>query len=325
MKTSKISTAILNAFPVASFVIDAGRRVTHWNRACEILTGIGCEAIVGTGDHWRAFYPDRRALMADLILGGAGEDQVDQLYAGKFWPSCSIPGTFEAEDFFPGLGDGGRWLYFTAAPLVDDEGRVVGAIETLQDVTARRCAEQALRQSEEHFKNLSRTDPLTELFNFRDFYEQLANEIERASRYGGALSLAIIDIDNFKRVNDSHGHVAGDRVLRQLGDLIRSWKRRTDKAFRYGGDELAVLMPQAGADQALAAARRLMRHLAVVHEDADPGSPTPSYTLSIGVAQHQAGESALDLVQRTDAATYQAKQQGKNRAVGCAASMTGGD
>jgi diguanylate cyclase (GGDEF)-like protein len=316
MKTSKISWAILNAFPVASFVIDAEGRVTHWNRACATLTSMPSELMLGTNQHWQAFYPNERMVMADLMLRDGHEQHVDHLYGGKCWPSSTIPGTYEAEDFFPHLGEGGRWLYFTAAPLHDDAGRLVGAIETLQDVTARRRAEEALQRSEEHFKTLSRTDPLTKLANFRDFYEQLENEIERAVRYGGPLSLAFIDIDDFKNVNDSRGHVGGDRVLQQLGGLIQGWKRRTDLAFRYGGDELAVLMPGAGMKQALAAAERLIRHLARVCDDAARADDTPPYTLSIGVAQYLPGETATGLVQRTDAATYQAKRQGKNQAVG---------
>jgi len=319
MKTSKISWAILNAFPVASFVIDAEGRVTHWNRACATLTSMPSESVLGTNQHWQAFYPDERMVMADLILRDGHEQHVDHLYGGKYWPSSTIPGTYEAEDFFPHLGEGGRWLYFTAAPLHDDAGRLVGAIETLQDVTARRRAEEALQRSEEHFKALSRTDPLTKLANFRDFYEQLENEIARAARHGGALSLLFIDIDDFKNVNDSRGHVGGDRVLQQLGGLIQGWKRHTDLAFRYGGDELAVLMPGAGLKQAVAAAERLIRHLARVCAGPARADDTPPYTLSIGVAQYAPGESATGLVQRTDAATYQAKRQGKNQAVGSVA------
>lgn len=318
MKTSRISTAILNAFPVASFVINAERRVTHWNRACEALTSVPGELMLGTDKYWQPFYADQRMLMADLMLFEGHAHQVDLLYGDKFWPSSSIPGTYEAEDFFPHLGDGGRWLYFTAAPLHDDSGKLVGAIETLQDVTVRHRAQDALKLSEEHFRSLSRTDPLTLLANFRDFYEQLETEIARARRNGSALSLAFIDIDNFKTINDRHGHVGGDRVLHQLGQLILGWKRRTDLAFRYGGDELAVLMPGAGLKQALAGARRLICHLATACADAGatPGDATPRYTLSIGVAQYVGGETPTGLVHRTDAAAYQAKRAGKNRAVG---------
>lgn len=312
MGTNKISTMILEVFPVASFVIDTKHRVTHWNRACEILTNVPRQTIVGTTNQWQPFYSGHRMVMADLILRNHGDKQVDDLYSGKLLPSQTIPGTYEAEDFFPGLGEGGRWLHFTAAPLRDDLGATIGAIETLQDITERRRTEESLKESEEHFKALSRTDPLTQLFNFRNFYEQMEHEIDRAARYGRPLSLAIIDIDHFKEINDSYGHLEGDRVLRQFGELLRGWKRCSDKAFRYGGDEFAVLMPEARLNQAQEAVRRLMRHLAT-----DTGSTTgsPRCTVSIGVGQYVPGEKLLDFVQRTDAAAYQAKRRGRNQVV----------
>src|SRR6185369_1989018 len=131
----------------------------------------------------------------------AADQEVDALYHGRFRPSATLPGTYEAEDYFPQFGDGGRWLYFTAAPLYAS-GKLIGAIETLQDITERRRAEEALRASEERFKMLSRTDQLTQLFNFRHFHELLGSEINRAERYLHPLSLIIIDVDHFKQVND---------------------------------------------------------------------------------------------------------------------------
>lgn len=313
MGTSKISAMILEAFPVASFVIDTQHRVTHWNRACEILTKIPQQAVVGTTHQWQAFYASPRMVMADLILRHDGDQQADNLYHGKLRPSQVIPGTYEAEDFFPGLGDGGRWLHFTAAPLCNDQGTTIGAIETLQDITERRSADAALQQSEQRYKALSRTDELTQLFNFRDFYEQLAHEIDRTIRYSRPLSLVIIDIDHFKEINDRYGHLEGDRVLRQLGELVRGWKRISDIAFRYGGDEFAILMPEARQKQATEAARRLMRNLAA----SAVGTKGPvCCTLSIGVGQYMPGEKPIDFFQRTDAAAYQAKRRGRNQVVG---------
>lgn len=302
---------ILEAFPVASFVIDTNHRVIHWNRACEVLTGVARDAIVGTSNQWQPFYSNQRPVMADVVLRGGGDGQADSLYGEKLRDSPAVPGTFEAEDFFPGLAGDGRWLYFTAAPLRDDAGAVIGAIETLQDITERRRAEEALKESEERFKALSRTDPLTQLHNFRYFYELIEREVERAARYGRPLSLAIIDIDKFKEINDRHGHLAGDRVLRHLGKLILDWKRSTDLAFRYGGDEFAVLMPEARRKQAEDAALRLTRRLAASDEE-------PRCTLSIGIAQFRPGEKTVDLVGRADAAAYSAKRAGRDRVVGSA-------
>src|SRR6185369_9933585 len=134
--------------PVATIVIDAQHRVSHWNRACALLTGVPAEKMIGSRDQWRAFYSEPRPILADLIVDRAMDGVVDQFYRGKFQRSDSVEGAFEAEDFFPALGDGGRWLFFTAAAVRNAAGEIIGAIETLQDVSERRRAEFALRESE---------------------------------------------------------------------------------------------------------------------------------------------------------------------------------
>jgi PAS domain S-box-containing protein len=136
---------IVDGSPVPTFVIDAAHRVTHWNRACEEITGRSAAMMVGTSEHRRIFYATERPTMADLIVDGAPEDQLRAHYRDKrLTRSPFIAGAYEAEDFFPDFGSGGCWLYFTAAPLTDAAGRVAGAIETLQDVSERRRAEEAL-------------------------------------------------------------------------------------------------------------------------------------------------------------------------------------
>ncbi len=145
-KNIKLS-GFVDGNPVATFIIDVEHRVVCWNRACEALTGIAAESILGTRDHWRAFYPTKRPIMADLILDGSLDD-VHYFYKEKFQPSSLVPGAWEAEDFFADCGADGRWLYFTAARVHDDQGKLVGAIETLQDITDRRRAETALREKE---------------------------------------------------------------------------------------------------------------------------------------------------------------------------------
>lgn len=131
--------------PVPTFAINAAHVVTHWNRACEHLLGHSEAAMVGTGNHWQAFYRHRRPLLADLIVAGL-DDELDTHYQKKWWTSTLIPGACEAEDFFPSLGPSGLWLHFTAAPLRDAHGNIVGAIETIRDVSKRKDAETALRQ-----------------------------------------------------------------------------------------------------------------------------------------------------------------------------------
>lgn len=136
---------IFDASPASIFVLDAGNRVTHWNQACERLTGVPACAVIGSRDAWRGFYPIPRPTLADLVMTDNPDVQMETYYAGLTRPSRLISGAYEAENFFPKMADGGRWLFFMAAPLHDTQGAICGAIETLQDITARKTAELAER------------------------------------------------------------------------------------------------------------------------------------------------------------------------------------
>lgn len=145
---------IIDGDPVPTFVIDARHQVTHWNQACATISGLAAADMVGTTDHWKAFYPTRRPVMADLIVDGSLEEQFQTYYQDSFRRSPNIKGAFEGEAFFPNVGQGGRWLSFTAAPLYDAQGIRIGAIETLQDVTERQRAEEELRQYQNRLEEL---------------------------------------------------------------------------------------------------------------------------------------------------------------------------
>ncbi|HEV7815825.1 MAG TPA: ATP-binding protein [Janthinobacterium sp.] len=151
--------------PVATFVIDKRHLITHWNKACEQLLGWSAAEMVGSDEQWKVLYPKRRPVLADLIVSGDSESDMASLYPDKLKKSTVIPGGYEAEDFFPNIGASGHWLHFTAAPLRDDQGRVVGAIETLRDVTERRLAENALRKANDNLEHIvrKRTAQLAEL------------------------------------------------------------------------------------------------------------------------------------------------------------------
>ncbi|HJV27364.1 MAG TPA: EAL domain-containing protein [Aromatoleum sp.] len=136
---------LVDGSPVPTFVIDSEHRVRYWNRACEVVLGCSAVQMVGTQDQWRPFYPERRPVMADLVASGSIDELISTYYPAKFRPSKIIPGSYEAEDFFPHLGDGGTWLYFTAAPIRNERGEIIGAIETLQDITERKEAERQLK------------------------------------------------------------------------------------------------------------------------------------------------------------------------------------
>lgn len=138
---------VLHNSPLPIFVVDQGQRVVLWNGACERVIGIPAAEILGTCDAWRAFYPERRPVLANLIVEGGDEGVVRGYYGSSCRRSPLNPDAFESEGFFPKMGDGsGRWLYFSASPLRNAEGDVIGAIETLVDISERKRAEAEARQ-----------------------------------------------------------------------------------------------------------------------------------------------------------------------------------
>ena len=145
---------ILEANPIPTFVVDSNSKITHWNRACELLTDIPAADMIGTENHREAFYSERRELMADLIVRRAAVTDLSALYGGRYKSSQLTKEGYEGEDFFPKLGENGKWLFFNAAPLKNAHGDIIGAIETLQDITQRRLAEQGIRASEARYRQL---------------------------------------------------------------------------------------------------------------------------------------------------------------------------
>ena len=161
--------AVIEGSPIPTFVIDQNHKVLYWNKALEEMSEIKTPDIIGTNQQWRAFYDKKRPCMADLLVDSLFEE-IPRWYVSKYQKLKLIEDAYEAIDFFPALGPGGKWLRFTAAALRDSKGTVFGAIETLEDITARKLAEEALKESEMRYMELSITDGLTKLYNSRHFY-----------------------------------------------------------------------------------------------------------------------------------------------------------
>jgi len=143
--SSKTLSKIVDGSAIPLFVINKEHVITHWNSAVEALSGKKRDDVIGRDDHWKAFYSEKRPSMADLIVEGASAEEIEVYYRGKFKKSPLIEDAYEAEDFFPHLGDKGIWLHFTASPIKDDDGEIYGAIETLVDITERKNLEDNLR------------------------------------------------------------------------------------------------------------------------------------------------------------------------------------
>jgi diguanylate cyclase (GGDEF)-like protein len=161
-------------------------------------------------------------------------------------------------------------------------------------------------------EELAITDELTQLYNSRLFYKQLDLEIYRSKRYEHPLSLLFLDVDHFKKYNDAYGHVQGDKVLIRLGQIIKSCLRTMDSAYRYGGEEFTVILPETEGKEALIVAARIKASMEAEKLTPEPGKIV-NITISIGVTEYCPDERVSSFVQRADKAMYIAKQEGRNR------------
>jgi len=202
-----------------------------------------------------------------------------------------------------------EWKRKDGTPMkVRLSGRQVGVAEgapdgceiIAEDVTAQRA-------SEDHLRHLAETDALTELANYRRLSEILESEIKRSDRTARAFAVLIFDLNGMKRINDSHGHLAGNRALCRLADIFRFSCRSIDTPARYGGDEFAIILPETGAKEADAVGRRIRERLANDPEE-------PKLSVSVGIAVYpENGTTIESLFQAADSALYKMKHL-ENRA-----------
>lgn len=161
-------------------------------------------------------------------------------------------------------------------------------------------------------QELAITDGLTKLYNSRYFYKQLDSEIDRSKRYNHPLSLLFMDIDHFKHYNDNYGHLEGDKVLAGIGKVIKSCLRKMDTAYRYGGEEFTVILPETSRGEVMTVAKRIKD--AMDNEKFSPQSgKSVSITISIGATEYCRDERISEFVQRADKAMYLSKQRGRNQ------------
>lgn len=197
-------------------------------------------------------------------------------------------------------------LFSTACETVLLSLALADRIKTLQyekDILGQRVV---------HFKDLSLTDELTGLYNKRCLYEKLTQEIAAAAEQHFPLSVLVMDIDHFKDYNDHYGHLEGDKVLAEVGIILSGILRETDSAFRYGGEEFTIILPNTAAENAFSIAQRLRE--AFFNERFTPTqSVSEMITVSIGLTEYESGDTPERIFNRADSALYQAKNSGRNR------------
>jgi two-component system cell cycle response regulator len=199
--------------------------------------------------------------------------------------------------------------------LSDDDVEFANTVVNAAVAAIKRAqALESTRADNRRLEALATTDPLTRLLNRRALLERLSREVDRAKRYESKLTLLLLDIDHFKRINDERGHLVGDGVLRQIGGLIEASVRTVDIAARYGGEEFVLILPETSQDGGIIFAERLRE--SIERYPFDAGGEEPLHlTASIGVATFpsQRVESTEDLFARADEALYRAKSSGRNQ------------
>ena len=290
-------------------ITDLDGNILWVNRAVARMTGYTREELIGATPR--------------LLRSGAHEDAFYRdlwrtIRAGRTWQGTIVNRRKDGSHYHEEQ---------TIAPVRNAAGRVSYYIAVKQDVTDRIAAEAALRAANEALERQVREiealqarlreqairDPLTGLFNRRYLDETLAREVARAQRDRVPLTLAMIDLDHFKSVNDRFGHTAGDRLLASFGRILHAQKRSGDFACRYGGEEFAVVLVGATLDGGIARAEGWRAGFAAltaqIHDETD------ATTLSVGIAELDAEELVADLLARADAALYRAKAEGRDRVV----------
>jgi len=223
------------------------------------------------------------------------------------------PHVFSFKNYRPITGTA-EYMYqnITITPLLATTGEVELISIMIYDVTDVAVKKLELDEVNKSLEKLSRTDALTKLFNRGHWEENLISEFTRFQRYQAPVSLVLFDIDHFKKVNDNYGHPAGDEALRQTSDVLREVVRSTDIAGRYGGEEFAIILPQANAEQAMIFCERLRKSIAKMEVEHD--QQIIQFTISLGIAElTEETKTYNDWIEFADKALFQSKSSGRDQ------------
>jgi len=287
----QLLAAVLDAAASLILVMDAEGRLVRWNRACEELLG-----------YRQAELEAPFALLELLPVGErkAAETCVRALLGGESPLSAEFHWRTRRGDL--------RLIEWSLTALRDSHGEITHMVGTGNDVTeARRWAEERM-EGEARLRHMADHDALTGLFNRRRFEEELHRHMAQGRRYGMSGALLLLDLDDFKQVNDTHGHGMGDSVLTAVAMVLRRRLRESDILARFGGDEFAVLMPVGGAPRA-----RELAGLLATAVRTDVATPAGRLSASVGIAVLDESSTPDELLSSADDAMYAMK--GSKRAV----------
>lgn len=262
---------------------------------------------------------------AENLTGYRARDTVGRMNIADIYPSAEMARQIKKAIYAEAHGGNGRLDNYetevenrqgTKVPirlsvtLICRDGEEVGSVGFFHDLTQQKKMEARLR-------HLSITDSLTGLYNHRYFHICLASELDRTARYQRPMSLVFFDLDHFKQCNDTLGHIEGDNVLRLAAAVLSDSIRRTDMAFRYGGDEFFVLLPETVLNQARTTADKIRNAFnnRWPYDPVSNGIQIRRVTLSMGVTEAAKEETVDSIVKRADLAMYESKHNGGDRVV----------
>jgi diguanylate cyclase (GGDEF)-like protein/PAS domain S-box-containing protein len=296
--SEELFRAFMDASPFLSYIKDAAGRLLFYNRSFARRFGVNEHAWTGTAEE---------QLWSRNLTNSVREHDLEVMAGGQM---------VETQEQLRGSDGSITSLRSFKFPCHDSSGNILlagVAIDVSEEVAHKAELQRYHRELEranDQLRKLAVTDELTGLRNRRAFEERLAMEFSMARRRRRELSILLIDVDDFKKINDGWGHPAGDEVLRQLGMILRTTVRLPDLPARYGGEEFVVLLPESGKESALGLARRLMAKVAAEQWDYMP------LTISVGMATiNDTLVDGYQLVEMADEALYAAKRAGKNRVV----------
>ena len=283
---SQLLDAVLDAAASLIVVVDAEGRLVRWNRACEELLGYSAAEL------------DAPDALFDLIPADERHLAVDGMRALRAGQS-----PVRAEFNWRTRDGDLRLIDWSTTALTGPDGEVTYMVGTGIDVTDARQVEVERTAAEVRLRHVADHDALTGLFNRRRFEEELDRHIALGRRYGMSGALLLLDLDDFKRVNDEFGHRAGDRVLTGVAVVLSHRLRESDVVARFGGDEFAVLMPVGGVPEATELAELLAGAI-----NADVPTPAGPLTASVGIALFRDLSTADEVLSRADDAMYAEKR-----------------
>ena len=283
----KLLDAVLDAATSLIVVVDADARLVRWNRACEQLLG------------YTAADLDAPGAVLDLLPAAErplADEAMKALIAGESLVRTEFHWRTRAGDM--------RLIAWSITALTGSDGEVTYMVGTGVDITdARRWAEDQVAV-EDRLRHMADHDDLTGLFNRRRFEEELERHVAHGRRYGMDGALLLLDLDDFKAVNDGHGHRAGDSVLTAVGAVLRNRLRESDVVARFGGDEFAVLMPHGGEAEAAELADVLVEAIRT-----DVPAPEGPLGASVGFAVFEESASSDEMLSAADDAMYADKSR----------------